>query len=79
MSHINYRAKKQTYLNMDLKSTRTVYHPQAMVRGELCYFPDESTESGLIEYDNKEDALKNAIELYQHYRDNPDLLEGEKI
>ncbi len=69
MAFQSYRVKKQTYLNNDRKSTRTVYHPQAMFRGELCYFPDESTESGLIEYDNKEDALKNAIELYQHYKD----------
>ncbi len=70
MSSQPYRAKRQTYLNKDRKSTRTVYHPQASIKGELCYFPDESTESGLIEYDNKEDALKNAIELYQRYKDN---------
>lgn len=62
-----YKANKQTYLSQDRKSTRTVYHPQALFRGELCYFPDESTESGLIEYDNKEDALMNAIQLYKHY------------
>ncbi|OAB48485.1 hypothetical protein [Paenibacillus antarcticus] len=69
MSAQSYRAKKQTYLTKDKKSTRTVYHPQAMFRGELCHFPDETTESGLIEYDNKEDALVNAIELYKHYKD----------
>ena len=64
-----YRAKKQTYLNKDRKTTRTVWHPQVMFRGGMCYFPDEGTESGLIEYDNKEDALINAIQLYKHYKD----------
>lgn len=76
---IPYIAKQQTYLTDGGKRTRTCYHPAIKLAGETsyCYFPDESTESGLIEYDNQEDALINAINLYKHY-ENEHLLQERK-
>lgn len=65
-----YKAVERCYLTADKQHTRgPVYHPAIKFPEDkaFCFFPDEATESGLIEYDNPEDALKNAIELYQHY------------
>ncbi|MEC1158726.1 hypothetical protein [Cytobacillus horneckiae] len=62
-------ADKITYLNDDKKHTRTVFHPAVYFDEDeaYCYFPDEETQSGLIEYDNKEHALTNAETLYKYY------------
>mgnify|MGYP005753087085 FL=1 len=62
-------ADKKTYLSEDRKHTRTVFHPAVYFKEDkaYCYFPDEGTRSGLIEYDNEEDALTNAENLYNHY------------
>ncbi|MFB5192679.1 hypothetical protein [Alicyclobacillus fastidiosus] len=71
-----YKAVERTYLTADKQHTRgPVYHPAIKLEGErtFCFFPDETTESGLIEYDNPHDALANAIELYQHYSKGVDV------
>jgi len=65
-----YKAVERCYLTEDGTKTRgPVYHPAIKIGDDrvFTFFPDDSTESGLIEYDNPEDALKNAIMLYQHY------------
>ena len=62
-------ADKKTYLTDDKKQTRTVFHPAVYFKSDkaYCYFPDEDTPTGLIEYDNEKDALANAETLYKHY------------
>lgn len=65
-----YKAVERTYLTADKKHTRgPVYHPTIKLPEDktFCFFLDETTESGIIEYDNPHDALANAIKLYQHY------------
>jgi hypothetical protein len=62
-------ADKRTYLTEDKRHTRTVFHPAVYFKEDkaYCYFPDEGTSSGLVEHDNKKDALANAEMLYKHY------------
>lgn len=62
-------AQKQTYLSEDKETTWTVFHPAILFEREndYCFFPDESTKTGLVEHENEKDALKNAEELYNHF------------
>lgn len=64
-----FAALKRTYLNDDDKTTFTVFHPAIIFKGdkEYCFFPDEDTKTGLLEYHNEDDALFNAEQLYKHY------------
>lgn len=62
-----FRAKKYRFISTDKRTTRVIYTPQILFNDGWCCFPDHSTESELIEYKDKEDALKNAKELYEHY------------
>lgn len=73
-----YMAIERFYLTEDKQHTRgPVYHPAIKMPGDkvFTYFPDEATESGLVEHDNPEDALQNAIMLYKHYvgDEKPDI------
>ena len=63
-----YAAIEHTYL-LDNNTTYTVFHPAIKFNENkgFCFFPDEGTESGLLEYTNEDDALSNAEQLYKHY------------
>jgi len=64
----NFRAKEFRFLNKEERKTRVIYTPQVLFEGEWCCFADESTESGLIEHQSIDDALKNAKDLYEENR-----------
>ena len=69
MMEKQYIAQEQTYVNHDGETTFTVFHPAIKFNDdeEYCYFPDEETKTGLVEHNNKKDALENAEQLYKHY------------
>jgi len=64
-----FAAIEKTYPNDDGKTTLIVFHPAIIFKGdeEYCFFPDEDTKTGLLEYLNEDDALFNAEQLYKHY------------
>lgn len=62
-----YRVKELRFLNKIERTTRVIYTPQIWFDGGWCYFPDSSTESELIEHNDKASALKNAKELYEEF------------
>lgn len=65
-----YKVVERKYLSADKKHTRgPVYHPAIKLPGDrsFSFFPDDTTESGAVEYDNPHDALVYAIMQYKHY------------
>lgn len=65
-----FRAHQMRFLNPSRATTRVVFIPQIWFKNTWCCFPDSASNSEIIEYRNKAEALKYAEQMYKLHEED---------